>query len=167
MSTVEIAEMTSASNPLDIIELVVQGEEWPFDRSAEDELNISINGSWSDYHVTFNWREELEALHMGCAFDLKVPQEKRQEIYALLAMLNEQLWIGHYDLWSEEGIVLFRHGLIMNGGAMPTPEQIEALLRISIEACERYYPAFQFVLWAGKTAVEAVAACAFEAQGNA
>ncbi len=167
MSNIEFADLSHAPNPLDVIETVITGENWPFDRSSEDELNISVSGAWCDYHITFNWRPELEALHMGCAFDLKASPEKRREVYALLAMINEQLWVGHFDLWSDEGAVLFRHGLMMNGGASPTSEQIEALLHLSMEACERYYPAFQFVLWAGKSAGEAMAACAFDAQGTA
>jgi hypothetical protein len=40
-------------------------------------------------------------------------------------------------------------------------------LRLAVEACERYYPAIQFVLWAGKSAEEAIAAAMFETQGNA
>lgn len=167
MSTIEFAELALSANPIDLIEQVVTDEEWPFDRSGEDELSISVAGAWCDYHITFNWRQDLEALHMGCAFDLRVPTGKRKEVYALLAMINEQMWVGHFDLWSEEGVVLFRHGLMMNGGATPTSQQVEALLHLSMEACERYFPAFQFVLWAGKGAGEAMAACAFDAQGTA
>jgi hypothetical protein len=167
MSNIEIAELNFSANPIDVIEQVVSSEEWPFDRSGEDELSISITGAWCDYHITFNWRQDLEALHMGCAFDLRVSTDKRAQIYALLAMINEQMWVGHFDLWSEEGVVLFRHGLMMNGGASPTSQQVEALLHLSMEACERYFPAFQFVLWAGKSAGEAMASCAFDAQGTA
>ncbi|MGV8841182.1 MAG: YbjN domain-containing protein, partial [Bauldia sp.] len=36
-----------------------------------------------------------------------------------------------------------------------------------IEACERYYQAFQFVVWAGKTAAEALATVMFETVGEA
>jgi hypothetical protein len=45
--------------------------------------------------------------------------------------------------------------------------QCEALLRAALEACERYYQAFQFVLWAGKTPEEALAAIMLETQGHA
>ncbi len=43
----------------------------------------------------------------------------------------------------------------------------EALLHLSIEACEHYYPAFQFVLWGGKSAQEAMAAAVLECAGQA
>lgn len=167
MSNVDFAEFEVSSNPIDVIEEVVSTEEWPFDRAGDDELSMTIGGAWCDYHITFNWRADLEALHMACAFDQRVSEEKKAEVYALLAMINEQMWVGHFDLWSEEGVVLFRHAQMMNGGARPTSQQIEALLHLSMEVCERYFPAFQFVLWAGKSAGEAMAACAFEVQGTA
>ena len=37
----------------------------------------------------------------------------------------------------------------------------------AIHACERYYPAFQFVVWAGKTASEAMSAAMFDTEGEA
>ncbi len=163
----QLTEGSAIDNPLDTIEQVVSAESWPFDRSGEDELNISANGQWSDYQLTFNWREDMEALHVACAFDMKVPETKRAEIHALLALINEQMWIGHFDLWSEEGVILFRHGMLMTGGATVTGEQSQALVRLAVEACDRYYPAFQFVLWAGKSASDAIASCMFDIEGHA
>ncbi len=163
----ELTTIEPIPNPLDTIEKVVSAESWPFDRNGEDELNISVSGQWCEYQLTFNWREDLEALHLACAFDMRVPDSRRAEIHALLAMINEQMWIGHFDLWSDEGIVLFRHGMLMHGGANVNGEQCEALVRLAVEACERYYPAFQFVLWAGKSATDAVASCMFDVEGHA
>ena len=36
----------------------------------------------------------------------------------------------------------------------------------ALDACERYFPAFQFVVWAGKPAREALDAAMFETQGR-
>ena len=46
-------------------------------------------------------------------------------------------------------------------------EPVEALLGTALDACERYFPAFQFVVWAGKGAREALDAAMFETQGQA
>ncbi len=40
-------------------------------------------------------------------------------------------------------------------------------MKIAVEACERYYQAFQFVVWAGKTAAEALDTAMFETAGEA
>jgi hypothetical protein len=81
--------------------------------------------------------------------------------------VNEQLWIGHFDLWSTEGVVMFRQALLLSGGAEPNTSQVERLLVTAIEACERYFQAFQFVVWAGKDAAEALEGVLFETVGEA
>ena len=61
---------------------------------------------------------------------------------------------------------MFRQGLMLNG-ALATPYQCEALLKAAFEFCERYYQAFQFVVWAGKESKEALASTMFETEGRA
>ena len=81
--------------------------------------------------------------------------------------MNEQLWIGHFDLWTQDGIVMFRHALVLAGGVEPTSQQCQALLSSALEACEGYFPAYQFVVWAGKPARQALDAAMFETSGEA
>ena len=109
----------------------------------------------------------MEALHLGCAFDLKVPDRKRNDILALVAMVNEQLWIGHFGIWDAEGVMIYRHSLLLTGGLEPGRQQCEALLNAAVTSCERFYQAFQFVLWAGKSPREAMDAAMFETSGEA
>ncbi len=166
MATTQLA-FERASHPLDKIEHIASLQEWSFDRSADDEINITVSGHWADYHLSFNWRDDLEGLHLACAFDLKVTPARRDEIYRLIAIVNEQLWLGHFDIWAQEGVLMFRNCLLLAGGADVTNAQCEALLQMSVEACERYFPAFQFVIWAGKSAEEAIESSLFETVGHA
>ncbi len=154
------------SNPVDMMEKIATMHEWAFERTAEDELTLTVGGTWTDYHISLNWRDDLEALHLACAFDLKVPPTRVKEMYRLIANINEQLWLGHFDLWAQEGLLMFRYALMLNGAEV-TAKQCEALLSAALEACERYFQAFQFVIWAGKTAPEALATTMFETQGQA
>lgn len=154
------------SNPIDIVEQVAHTHGWACDRTADDEVTLIVAGSWTDYHLSLNWRDDLEVLHLACAFDFKVPDNRLPEIYKLIAQINEQLWLGHFDLWKEDGMLLYRHGLLL-AGAVTHAGQCEALLRASLESCERYYQAFQFVQWAGKTAEQALTATMLETQGQA
>lgn len=162
-----IALESNASNPIDFVEDAAVQQDWPVERVGDDELTLGVTGKWCDYHLTFTWRSDLEALHLSAAFDLKVARDKRGEIYVLLGLINEQLWLGHFDLWSDEGLLLFRHGLPLQGGARVTREQCEALIQLAIETCERYYPAFQFVMWAGKKADEALSSAMIDCVGQA
>jgi hypothetical protein len=62
---------------------------------------------------------------------------------------------------------MYRHALMLTGGIPPSGQQCEALLGTALDACERYFPAFQFVVWAGKGAREALDAAMFETSGEA
>jgi hypothetical protein len=62
---------------------------------------------------------------------------------------------------------MFRHSLLLAGGAEPTEAQVEVMLSSAIETCESYYQAFQFVLWSGVTAKEALESTMFETMGEA
>jgi hypothetical protein len=84
-----------------------------------------------------------------------------------VGLINEQMWVGHFDFWPSEGVVMHRHGMLLSGGAQPSAPQCAALLDNALKACERYFQAFQFVLWAGKSARDAMDAANFETRGEA
>ena len=165
MSLLDITRETGS--PLDVVERLAAFNEWSFDRAGDDEITISITGRWADYHVSFTWMDDIEALHLACAFELKVPQARRNDVVELVARINEQLWVGHFDLWFNDGLVMFRHALLLTGGIAASGAQCESALGTALEACERYYQAFQFVIWAGKSATEALDATMFETSGRA
>lgn len=154
-------------HPLDVVERVAAMCDWVFDRAETDEMSVSVRGTHADYQIAFTWIEDVEALHVACAFDLRVPERRRGEILQLVSMINEQLWVGHFDLWSNEGVVMFRHALLLTGGAEPRKGQCEMLMQAAVEACERHYQAFQFIIWAGKSAREALDSVLFETEGEA
>ncbi|MCP4382069.1 MAG: hypothetical protein GY798_11765 [Hyphomicrobiales bacterium] len=160
-------EQERQSHPVDVIEHIAALNDWSFERAGDDEITVSVAGGWSDYHVSFSWIEEKEAIHLACAFDLKIPETRSVEVMRLLTMVNEQMWIGHFDLWSAEGVVMFRQALLLSGGVEPNTQQVERLLVTAIEACDRYFQAFQFVVWAGKSANEALEGALFETVGEA
>ena len=58
------------SNPVDVIEQIAAINDWTFERAGDDEITIAVAGGWADYHVSFSWMEEREAIHLACAFDL-------------------------------------------------------------------------------------------------
>jgi hypothetical protein len=155
------------AHPLDIIESIAATQDWPFHRSADDEINLSVTGKWADYQVSFNWRDDLEGLHLACTFDVKIPSLRLSEVCKLAARVNEHLWLGHFDVWADEGVLLFRYGLLLAGGTEPTAPQCEAMLRLALDACERYFPSFQYVMWAGKTSDQAIECAMFETVGEA
>jgi hypothetical protein len=165
MSLIDTTEYRG--NPLEVVERVATVNDWSFERAGEDEITILVHGKWADYQVSFTWMDDIEALHLACAFELRVPEHCRGEVQQLAALINEQLWVGHFDFWVQDNLVMYRHALVLAGGVEASSRQCEALLATALDACERYYPAFQFVVWAGKPAREALDAAMFETAGQA
>lgn len=161
------AELRRQNNPVDMVEFVACERDWLFERLCDDELSVSVKGLHGDYAVSFSWMEECEALHFACASDLRIPERCEAEVLRLVAKINEGLLVGHFDLWPSEGAVMFRHTLLLSGGAEPTSQQAESMLTYGLQHCERYLQAFQFVIYAGRSAEEALACSLFETVGHA
>lgn len=155
------------SNPLDLLEELVNANAWRFDRSTDEEMVVEITGRWCEYRMFFVWQEDLSAMYFSCLFDLRVPPHKRTPVAELLAIVNEKLWLGHFDLCSEELVPMFRHTVLLRGVSGASVEQLEDLVDIALNECERFFPAFQFVLWGGKSPADAVAAAMLETLGEA
>ena len=157
----------SAANPLDILEQIVTANDWVFDRRTDEEMAAEAPGQWCDYGLYFNWSHEISAMHFTCTFDLKVPEKRRAALYELLALANERLWIGHFGMDEETGMPIYRHSMLLRGTPSAAAESIEDLIDIAMTECERFFPAFQFVLWGGKGADEALDASMLECAGEA
>lgn len=167
MTATVIDRSTTSSHPIDVIETMVANNDWPFDRCNDKEMAVQVPGRWCDYSLYFAWNEEVGAVHFTCAFDMRVPKEHRTALHALLALVNEKMWLGHFGLWSEEGLPMFRNAIPLRGTFGPSMEQIEDLVETAIEECERFYPAFQYVIWGGKSAEDAVMAAMVDTVGEA
>ncbi len=62
---------------------------------------------------------------------------------------------------------MFRQTTLLRGSHGASVEQLEDLVEIALSECERFYPAFQFVIWGGKTPAEAVSAALLDTVGEA
>lgn len=154
-------------NPLDLAEMVIMDRDWVFDRPADGDLIAEVNGMWCNYRIWFNWQEDSGGLTLCCALDSKFPKQLINKIHSLLAHVNVKLWLGHFDANAEEATVTFRHSLLLRDGAGTTAEHLQELLDLAISECERFYPAFQSVVWGGKNAAEALEIALFETVAEA
>lgn len=163
----EALESDEAANPLDRVERIAETYQWTFSRTSSREVTMEVSGGWSDMTVSINWRDEFEILHVAVNLDMKVPPARRDEVTRLMARINEQLLSGHFDLWHADGSLLFRNSLLLAGQAEANDAQCEALIHLAVETAERYFPAVQFVVWAGQNAAEALEAAMIDTWGEA
>jgi hypothetical protein len=154
------------ANPIDLAEQLILDRDWLCDRPVDEELVAEVQGGWCNYRIWFTWQQELGVVIFSCAFDTKVPASQRAKLYPVLAAVNEKLWLGHFDLGSEDGMMMFRHALLLRGG-QPSLEQMEDLLDIALNECNRFYPAFQSVLWGGNNCEDALQIALMDTVGEA
>tara|TARA_B110001454_G_C12601906_1_gene384837 strand:+ start:239 stop:727 length:489 start_codon:yes stop_codon:yes gene_type:complete len=156
-----------ALNPIDVVEDVIHSKKWTFSRSDDYELVAEIASLWCQYRLYFTWSEQIKAISFTITFDLKFPKHKSKEAYELLALINERLWIGHFDITSKNGIPAYRHTVL----SLPENEilhhQLEDLVDIAIYECEKYYPAFQLVLFDDSEPANALNVSTFDTVGRA
>ncbi|MCI5049503.1 MAG: YbjN domain-containing protein [Rickettsiales bacterium] len=167
MSTVYLESQQITSNPLDVAEQLFEDREWLFDRPVAEELVAEVSTGWCNYQVWLTWQPELQVLIFSCAYDTKLPEKNRKVLYPLLTSINEKMWLGHFDLCSGEGAITFRHSILLRGGGGVTSEQLEDLMDIAITECDRFFPAFQSVVWGGNSCQEAIDIAMMDPVGEA
>lgn len=155
-----------ALDPLEVVERVLTAENLVFDRTEDGEVTVSLTGDWKEYELWFAWRPEADCLQLYLAMDMKTAAVKARA-QELVNLVNPRVWMGHFELWGEEGEVVFRHALGLPEGERPTPAQTAAMIDSAIEAADRFYPAFNFLITADKSPQEAMDACLFETVGEA
>lgn len=154
--------------PIEMLENYYAAHGWTHERD-EDEIVAKVKGSWTEFELRAIWRADDGVLQFLAFPDIRVPDERRAALYEAIGLVNEQLWVGHFELWSSSGILLYRHAAMIDAGEGGTLSlaQAELLVESAIDECERFYPVFQFVLWGGKSPREAIAASMIETQGEA
>ena len=156
-----------AGDALDAVERVMMASRLSFERMGDEDITGSFAGGWCDYQLWFAYRADLDVLHFASGFDLCIPEPRRRAVDGLVSLINESLWIGHFDLWAEEGRPTWRHALLLRGTPGVEDPQIVDLVTLGVGECERFYPAFRQVVESGVEPKDALAAALMEPRGSA
>jgi hypothetical protein len=95
-----------------------------------------------------------------------VQKSRRAAAYELLSLINQRCWLGHFEVWTEDGEIIYRHSMSLPTGDRPTLAQAASMIDCAVEAADRFHPAFDFLL-KGKSPEDSMAACMFETIGEA
>ncbi len=154
-------------DPLELVEDVLEAAGWPAERDEEGTLQVVAETRWGDMGALFAYRPEPAAMHFSLTLDVKPLVARRSAIAELVMLANERLWLGHFDYWADDGVIIFRYTFAMDGRDDISEGEIRAVLAAAVSAADRFMPAFNFLVWAGKTPREAIEAAMFETQGEA
>jgi len=154
-------------HPIDIVEHIAEYHDWDFDRIGDDQIAMAVEGQWRTYSITLAWSGYDETLRMVCTFEMDPPEEKLPLLYELLNAMNDQCWAGAFTYWAEQKLMVYRYGLVLTGGQVASPEQIDMMISTAVTNAERYYPAIQLLVWGDRTPKDALQVAIAEAYGRA
>ena len=155
------------ASPLDVVEHVLSAENLSFDRTDEDDLAFALTGDWKEYELWFSWRSEAGCRQVCLGLDLTVDAKRPAGVQELLSLVNQRVWLGHFEICADDGELVFRYALPLPEGERPTLAQAAAMIDAALEAADRFYPAFSFLVKDGKAPKDAMTACLFETVGQA
>jgi len=138
-------------HPIDIVETLAEHHAWDFDRIADDQIAMAIEGAWRTYSITLAWSGRDETLRLICSFEMAPPPEKLPVLYEVLNAANDRCWTGAFTFWPEQKLMAYRYGLLLTGDETAGAAQIDAIVQSAVTSCERFYPAFQLVCWGDDT----------------
>lgn len=133
-------------NPIDTIESIFARDNVSFDRRKDNELVAEVLGKWDNMLVFFAFEEHLRCLHISCLLNIETSTVDRSKMFELLALLNENLWLGHFSYWSEQKMPIFKHSIILQDEEELFINKISKIIELSIMECERVYPIFNAVM---------------------
>ncbi len=73
MSLSEAYLDTEELHPIDIVETIAEHHEWEFDRVADDQIAMAVEGQWRTYSITLAWSAYDETLRLICTFEMEPP----------------------------------------------------------------------------------------------
>ncbi len=154
-------------HPIDIVEHLAEHHDWDFDRIGDDQIAMAVEGQWRTYSITLAWSGYDETLRMVCTFEMEPPEDKLPALYQTLNEVNDQCWAGAFTYWAEQKLMVYRYGLVMTGAQGVCAEQVDTLINAAVLSAERFYPAFQLVVWGDRSPRDAMQVAIAEAYGTA
>ena len=153
-------------DPVEAVAGFASERKWAFERTG-DMVQWLVHGQSADYSVCYTWYPDMCIMGYVCGFNQKTPRRRVRQTIELISRINECLPVGHFELRVEDGLVIFRNGLLLPYGEI-SDAQTYQLLKTGLNACDLYHPSFHLAL-IGLPAERAFheGTCLSEPQGNA
>ena len=159
--------LATINNPIDMVESIFSTKSFEYERRNINEVVVEVQGKWTNMLLFFAWEASMKCLHMSCLMDVENSIEDRSKMFELLALVNENLWVGHFSYWTEQNMPVFKHSVFLNHEEEYFEHKISQLIDIAINECERIYPVFKVVMTKGMSPKEALYPIMMETVGQA
>ncbi len=156
------------ANPLDLVEDFVESKSWTITRSEDDIMIFTAPGAKVKYEICMEWQEEFSALLFACSMPISITAEHHDAAARATEQINQNLWLGHFDLSNKNTHPTFRHTLLFrmipSGLAV---DIVQDVIEIAIAECERFLATFQLVQAGDNELQSNLRAAVFETVGEA
>lgn len=140
-----LAENLYQHNPIDDVEYLFKKTN-SIERRSQTEVVVELNGKWDNMLLFFAWEPRMNCLHISCLINLHPKDVALPSIFELLALINEDLWVGYFSYWEEMQMPVFKHSVFINKDEFDLNDKLSNIVNIAITECERAYPIFHAVL---------------------
>lgn len=161
-------EANEDNNPLDMIEEVVQARGWKFERGDNDYLTVEMPGQKFTYDICMEWQEEFSSLLFACSIPVEISTQHLESAARTLEQINQNLWLGHFDLSNQGKFPTFRHTFLLR--MIPTGLAVDIVndvFDLAIAECNRFATTFQLVQAGDVRLQDNISAAVFETVGEA
>ena len=91
------------NNPLELVEELCESKGWKFTRVDNELLTLTVEGTKMKYEICLEWQEEFSAVLFACSMPIEIKDEVYDAAAVTIQEINENLWMGHFDL-SNKGV---------------------------------------------------------------
>ncbi|MDE2335878.1 MAG: YbjN domain-containing protein [Alphaproteobacteria bacterium] len=157
-----------SNNPVDMVEELAETKGWEFVRHDDCTLDLSLPGQVANIGVSLEWQDEFSALLISCALPVKISAANYELAAVALEKINQNLWLGHFDLSHQDLLPTFRHTLLLR--MIPTGIAIDLVadvLDIAVAECNRFHSTFRLAAAGDVRLHDDLSAAVFETVGEA
>ncbi|MCQ2734755.1 MAG: YbjN domain-containing protein [Alphaproteobacteria bacterium] len=140
-----LAQKLYKYNPIDDIVFLFAQRRQAFERRNPNEVVAEIQGKWDNMLLFLAWEEQMNCLHISCLLNLESENVNEPNIYELLALLNEDIWVGYFSYWEDAKMPIFKHSIFIDEKDLNLTDKLSQVLNIAVTECERAYPIFHAV----------------------
>jgi hypothetical protein len=155
-------------NPLDMVEDFARGKGWKTTRHDTELMTVLVKSAKGEYEVCMEWQDEFSAVLFACSIPLEIKDENYEMAAHALEQINENMWMGHFDLSNKGLYPTYRYTLLCRMiPATIAVEIVADVFDIAIAECDRFYSTFQLAQAGDVRLQDNLSAAVFDTVGEA
>ena len=155
------------THPIDALELIAHEENWEFVRDEDNEIIVTIDGSWKIYSVTARWDVSRNLFKTICSFEMMPPSKKLVKLYETINLVNGSDVDGAFTYDICQQIMNYHTNVLFSDELIISNTELRDWIKSSVETTEKFYPTFQKSCWGEVMPKDAMSAAFGKTAGHA